>query len=556
MTTKTLTGRNAFMELMIHEGVSHMFGNPGTTELALMEAVPQYPDVKYVMGLQESIVLGMADGYGRASGRLSAVNLHCAPGLGHAMGALYSAKFSGSPIIVTAGQYEVGYGLTEPLLYEPLVPIASPLVKWAFEVERADDLPRIIHRAAKIALTPPTGPVFLSLPSSVLDEVTDVPLGHPTRVLGTVQPDLETLKMLANRILQAKRPVILAGHELARHDCFKEAGELATQLGAAVYQESVPYNTRFPTAHPCNMGEITRNQHTMHDTLSQYDLLICLGADLLRTSPKASIEPLPEGLPVIHISERDWELGKNYNTEVAIQANVASTLRALLPVLDELQTSAQAAGARTRLETLYQSNWTNRRSAFAHALEAHAQSIPTHPDYALLQITQALPPEAIVVDENPTHAGTLFKLMHANDPVSNFGLTSGGLGFAMAGAIGVSLAQPSRPVVATVGDGSSLYSIQALWTAANLKLPITYVILNNQSYEIIKNRLVAMRNSKQFLGMDMTDPAIDFVAVANGFGMKAKRVERAADIQAAVRQAVASGEPNLLDIAIAPQSFE
>src|SRR5690554_6601173 len=162
MTTQSLTGRAAFMELMIQEGVSHIFGNPGTTELALMEAVPQYPDVQYVMGLQESIVLGMADGYGRASGRLSAVNLHCAPGLGHAMGALYTAKFSGSPIIVTAGQYEIGYGLTEPLLYEPLVRIAEPLVKWAVEVERAEDLPRIVHRAAKIAMTPPTGPVFIS----------------------------------------------------------------------------------------------------------------------------------------------------------------------------------------------------------------------------------------------------------------------------------------------------------------------------------------------------------------------------------------------------------
>ncbi|WP_227870731.1 thiamine pyrophosphate-binding protein [Orrella marina] len=154
MTQTTYTGRDAFMELLVQEGVTHMFGNPGTTELALMEVVPNYPQVQYVLGLQESIVLAMADGYGRASGRLSAVNLHCTPGLGHAMGALYTAKFSGSPIIVTAGQYEAGYGLTEPLLYEPLVRIAEPLVKWAVEVERAEDLPRIVHRAAKIAMTP------------------------------------------------------------------------------------------------------------------------------------------------------------------------------------------------------------------------------------------------------------------------------------------------------------------------------------------------------------------------------------------------------------------
>ncbi|MGO4330963.1 thiamine pyrophosphate-binding protein [Cupriavidus sp. 2TAF22] len=158
MPKQYTNGRSAFLQLLLNEGVTHLFGNPGTTELAIMEAVPSFPDLRYVLGLQESVVLGMADGYARASGRLTACNLHCTPGLGHAMGALYNAKFSGSPIIVTAGQYEIGYGLTEPLLYKPLVPIAQPLVKWAVEVQRAEDLPRIVHRAAKIALAPPNGP--------------------------------------------------------------------------------------------------------------------------------------------------------------------------------------------------------------------------------------------------------------------------------------------------------------------------------------------------------------------------------------------------------------
>lgn len=552
MTQTTYTGRDAFMELLVQEGVTHMFGNPGTTELALMEVVPNFPQIKYVLGLQESIVLAMADGYGRASGRLSAVNLHCTPGLGHAMGALYTAKFSGSPIIVTAGQYEAGYGLTEPLLYEPLVRIAEPLVKWAVEVERAEDLPRIVHRAAKIALTPPTGPVFISLPGSILDESAEMVLGHPTRVQGSVQPDTGTLKALIERIKQARRPAILAGQELARHDCFKEAGEFATLLGAAVYQESVPYNSRFPTDHPANMGEITRNQHKVLETLSQYDLLICLGGDLLRMSPKADVEPLPVGMPVIHISERDWELGKNYPTELAIQSNVASTLRAVLPMLEEMLDESERSAARARLEKLKPDNWQSRRASVVQALARHASSAPAQADYAVLQLVEALTPDTIVVDENPTYSAMLFKLMHATRPTSYYGLTSGGLGFGMAGAIGASLAHPGRPVVAAVGDGSSLYSIQAMWTAAHLKLPITYVIMNNQSYQIIKDRLIAMRGSHQFVGMDMSDPNIDFVSVAKGFGLNAVRVEKASDIQAAVREAIASGKPSVIDVAIAP----
>ncbi|MEK7435942.1 MAG: thiamine pyrophosphate-binding protein [Pseudomonadota bacterium] len=164
-----LSGRTAFLKLLVDEGVTHLFGNPGTTELPLMEVVPDFPELNYVLGLQEAVVVGMADGYARASGRLAACSLHVAPGLGNAMGALYNAKFSGSPLIVTCGQQEQGHGLLEPLLYDPLLPIAQPMVKWAVEVTRAEDLPRIVRRAAKLALTTPTGPVFISLPGDVLD---------------------------------------------------------------------------------------------------------------------------------------------------------------------------------------------------------------------------------------------------------------------------------------------------------------------------------------------------------------------------------------------------
>jgi benzoylformate decarboxylase len=550
MNLPTYTGRAAFLELLIQEGVTHLFGNPGTTELPLMEVVPQYPQLKYVLGLQESVVLGMADGFARATGKLAACNLHCTPGLGHAMGALYTAKFNGSPIIVTAGQYERGYGLTEPLLYEPLVRLAEPLVKWAIEVERAEDLPRIIHRAAKVALSAPTGPVFISLPGSILDETVSMDLGQPTRVETHVQPTDGVLRQLAQRLRQAERPVILAGQELGRHDCFAEAAALAEQLGAPVYLESVPYNSRFPTSHPANMGEITRNQYKVRETLAAYDLMICLGGDLLRMSPMAPVEPLPEGMPVVHISERDWELGKNFVTEMAIRANVGDTLRALLPILSSQLTDTDHARAADRLAHAKDRNWQSTRTKFAAAATLHANDVPTHPDYAILQIVQALPSNVIVVDETLTTASALNKLLPAEDPLAYMGLTSGGLGFGMAGAIGVALAKPERPVVAIIGDGSSLYSIQSLWTAAHLRLPITYVIVNNRSYRIIKDRLQAMRGTDQFVAMDMTDPAIDFVSVAQGFGLTASRVEKPSDIQGAVAKAIASGKPSLVEVVI------
>ncbi|HEX6720458.1 MAG TPA: thiamine pyrophosphate-binding protein, partial [Burkholderiaceae bacterium] len=416
------SGRSAFLQLLVDEGVTHLFGNPGTTELPIMEVVPDFPQLEFVLGLQESIVLGMADGYCRASHRLAAANVHVMPGLGNAMGALYNAKFSGSPLILTAGQQEQGHGLLEPLLYEPLVPVAQPLVKWAVEVTRAADLPRILHRAAKIALTPPTGPVFLSLPGDVLDETAEMDMGRPVRIDHSARPSDETLSKLATSLREAKRPVIIAGHELARHDAFDEAAELAELLGAPVFGDSIPYSAPFPSEHPAYMGALSRQQQQVRALLEPYDLLVCLGADLLRMSVYSPIEPLPEGLPVVHISERAHELGKNYRTDHAVHANVKETLKALLPLLRDLPRD------HPRLAALKQRNWSaQREQARVQAMRA-ADTAPIDPQCLMWRFTEALPRDAVVVDEGLVSSTSLPRLLSMRDPQSYYGLASGGLG--------------------------------------------------------------------------------------------------------------------------------
>ena len=543
----TLTGRHAFLRLLVDEGVSHLFGNPGTTELPIMEVVPDYPELKFVLGLHEAVVLGMADGYARASNRLTAANVHVAPGLGNAMGALYSAKFSGSPIIVTAGQQEQGHGLLEPLLYAPLVPVAAPFVKWAVEVTRAEDLPLVLRRAAKVALTPPTGPVFISLPGDVLEAQAEIDLGGRTRVDSATRPSDAALARLAERLLGAKNPVILAGHELAVHDAFAEAAELAELLGAGVFQQPIPYTAQFPSEHPAYLGALTRNQKAVRAALEPFDLMLCLGADLLRMSVYSPIDPLPHGMPVIHVSERDWELGKNHATELAIHANVKETLAALLPLV-RARRSAQAA---QRLKALAPKNWsTQRNQARVAALEA-AEEKPIDPRYLMLRIAEGLPANAVVVEEALTSSTALPALLPLRDRHSFYGLASGGLGFAVPGAVGVSLALPDRPVTAIVGDGSAMYGIQALWTAAHLKLPITYVITHNRGYRILKERLVSMRKTDRFVGMDIRDPAIDFCALAQSMGVAARRIVEPQDFAPALRDAVASGAPHLLEVMVA-----
>ncbi len=545
------TGRAAFLQLLVDEGVTHLFGNPGTTELAIMEVVPDFPQLKFVLGLQEAVVMAMADGFCRASGRLTAANVHVMPGLGNAMGALYNAKFSGSPVILTAGQQEQGHGLLEPMLYEPLVPVAQPLVKWAVEVTRAADLPRVIHRAAKLALTPPTGPVFLSLPGDVLDETLEMDMGRAVRVDSAVRPADHILEQALKMLLASHHPAILAGQELAMHGAFDEAAELAELLGAAVFQSSIPYSAQFPTEHPAFMGALTRSQKQVRATLEPYDLLFCIGADLLRMSVYSPVEPLPPGLPVIHLSERGAELGKNYRTDLAIQANVKETLRAFLPLLKNKITTQSKAEAVARLAEIRKNNWSAQRDKARVDAMLAAETSPIDPQYLMLRFTESLPRDAVVVDEGLVSTTTLPRFLSLKDPKSYYGLASGGLGFAVPGAVGISFALPGRPIAVMVGDGSAMYSIQGLWTAAHHRLPITYIVANNRSYRIIKERLVSFRSTDKFTGMDIRDPEIDFLAVAKSFGLAARRVTDPQDIAPALRAGFASGKPNLIDIRVA-----
>ena len=399
----------------------------------------------------------------------------------------------------------------------------------------------------KVALTPPTGPVFVSLPGDILEQSADIDLGRPVRVDAKVRPTDEALAQLADRLLAAGNPVIVAGQELAAHDAFAEAAELAELAGAAVYGSSVAYGAQFPTAHPAYMGSLTRNQKQVRATLEPYDLLVCLGADLLRMSVYSPVEPLPEDLPVVHVSERGWELGKNYRTDVAIQANVKETLKALLPLVR----ARRAPQAAARLAALKDRNWTAQRAKAAVAAMGEAEATPIDPRFLMLRISEHLPKDAVVVEEALISSLSLPGFLPVREPRAWYGLASGGLGFAMPGAIGASLALPGRPVVAVVGDGSAMYGIQALWTAAHLKLPVTYVIANNRSYRILKERLVSMRGSDKFVGMDIKDPAIDYVGLARAMGVPGRRVTDPNDVAPALREAAEQGGPSLIEVVVA-----
>src|ERR1700742_1554029 len=545
-----ITGRSAFLALLKDEGITHLFGNPGTTELPIMHALKEHPDLTYVMAMQESLVVAIADGCSRASGRLVACNVHVAPGLGNAMGSLFNARFTGTPMILTAGQQEQGHGLMEPVLYGPLVQMAEPLVKWAVEVTRLEDLPRIVRRAAKIAMTPPTGPVFISLPGDILNAEAGIDLGRSTRIDTRVKPSDEALQALVARILKAQRPVIVVGDEVVKSDALKEAAQFAETLGAPAYQCSTPYGAHFLSESPCFMGALSRLQKQVREVLSPYDLMIVLGADPLRMSVYSEVDPMPESMSMVQIGLVDWDLAKNYGAEIAIKADVKETLRALVPALKAAGGSALESRAKRGVEELASKNWSARRKPLMEQIAKSAGKSPIDPDYLSLQVVEAMPDNAILVDEGLTSGRQLLSLRPHRDRYGYHALASGGIGWGLPASVGVSLANPTRPVICYSGDGSAMYSIQSLWTAAHHKLPLTVVIVNNGGYRIIKQRLLAFHGDDHYVGMDFVDPPVDFTGLAKSLGLEAIKITDPKELKSTLASAFRRPGAKLIEVMV------
>jgi benzoylformate decarboxylase len=549
-----ISGKRAFLEILKQEGASVIFGNPGTTELALMDALAVDNDIHYVLGMQEAAVMAMADGYAQASGRLTVVNVHTTPGLGNAMGMLYDAQKAASPILVTAGQHDQEFNQSEPILYAELPPIARPLVKWSAEVHRIQDLPLLVHRAAKTAMAPPTGPVFLSLPGDILKNEADLDLMAPTRVAPRLRGDRAAIEAAADVLANAKRPIIMAGDAVAQSRAHAELVELAELLGAPVYAELIANSASFPSSHPLFRGAMGRAQTAMRKIFDQHDVLFSVGADLFALSLPSDVAPVGPDLRMVHLDIDPWELGKNYPAEVAILGDPKATLPELIAALRErMSPDAQSAG-RERLKSA-----SAETLAELEKLKAKARSMagdsPVQALALIHAIGEILPRDTVVIDETVSSGGGLRQLVKSDDPQSFFGLRGGGIGWGIPASIGVKIALPDRPVIALVGDGSSMYTIQALWTAARYKVGVVFVIFNNTSYRILKQRLFAQRGyaaqQDTYVGMELNDPAIDFVGLARSLGVPADRAKTVHDATDLIAKGLAGGTPVLIEVELA-----
>ena len=530
-----------------------IFGNPGTTELPLMDAMAAEQQIRYILALQEAPAMGMADGYAQASGQCAMINLHAAPGLGNALGMLYDAQKAGSPILVTAGQHEQRFNFTEPLLMGDLPTIARPFVKWSDEVRRLEDLPRAIHRAVKTALAPPMGPVFLSLPGDILVDSADIDLGAPSRVATNIRGDSSAIAQAAAIIAKAKSPVIIAGDAVPQGNALQELVEFAEALGAPVYDEGMASRAMFPSSHALYRGAIVRLPAAIRGMLQQHDLLVSVGGDLFTLSLPGEVESMPEDMPVIHLDTDPWELAKNYPEKVSILGEPKVTLPELTEAVRKARSAAESESAIKRLDHVRSEGISSLHKLHTMA-DALAERHPIHPLPLMQTIGRLLPDDAVVIDETVSSGTGLRRFLKSDDAQSFYGLRGGGIGWGLPAAIGVKLALPDRPVVALIGDGSAMYTIQGLWTAARENLKMVFIIINNYSYRILKQRTNAMKGlaaqHDTYVAMDLDKPRVDFVSVAKGLGLKAHKATTLSDLGDLLEAALAADGPTLIDVEV------
>src|ERR1700691_1239938 len=546
-----MSGKRAFLDLLKQEGVKVMFGNPGTTELPLMDAFAVENDIRYILGLQEAALMSMADVYAQPSGNLAVLNPHVAPGLGNAMGMLYDAMKANSPVLVTAGQQDLEYIVTEPVLTADLATLARPFVKWAAEVHRVEDLPRYVHRAVKTALAPPTGPVFLALPGDILKNDADIDLLEPTRVAPRVRGDADAVAAAAEMLAKAERPVIIAGDAVAQSRAHKELIALAEAIGAPVYVEFIPNTASFPASHPLYRGAMTRSQAGVREVLDKHDLLFSVGGDLFTWSLPSAIDPWPAALPLIHLDTDPWQIGKNYPAQVAILGDPKATLPEITAGIIARMTASAKSAANARLKSLTDTI-KKGREAFRAKARAMAGKTPVQPLALLEAIGAMLPKDAVVIEEVLSSAPGIRTLINSNDEQSFYGLRGGGIGWGLPAAIGAKIALPDRPVVALVGDGSAMYTVQGLWTAARYRLPIIWVIFNNTSYRLLNKRWCMLRGvadqADTFVGMELNDPSIDFVGLARSLGIEGAHAATVKDATDLIGKALKDGKAMLIDV--------
>lgn len=549
------TGRFAILEQFLADGITHMFGNPGTVEQGFLDALRDYPDLKYIVTLQESIAVLVADGYARSTQKPTLVQIHSSPGVGNAIGNLYQAKRGNAPLVVIAGESGIRYDSMDAQMAADLVAFARPVTKWATRIVDPASVLRVIRRAIKVASTPPMGPVFVCLPADVLDAFCDEEVVPSTRLVTRVLPEDDKIAEAAQMLAEAERPMIIMGDGIAFSGAQAELARLAEIAGADVWgANSSEVNMSY--AHPLYRGTLGHmfGDHSKAIT-SQSDVVLIVGTYVFPEVFPALNGVFASGSQVIHIELDAWEIAKNFPVDLGIVADPKATLGRIATQLGEIQTEAQRGAAVARASATGAATTHEREAALAGD-KATWDSVPLRPARFMSELAAKLPSDAIVFDEGLTSSGEITRYLTPTEPGTFFQTRGGSLGTGIPGAIGLKIANPDKTVIGFTGDGGSMYTIQALWTAAHHRIGAKFVVCNNRSYKLLKLnvqqywkdlRLPERDFPRPF---DLTDPNIEFAALAESLGVPALKVETPDQIGPAIDAMLATDGPFLIDLVL------
>lgn len=551
------TGIRAFLDMLAAAGVRHVFGNPGTSELPLVDALAADDRFLYVLGLQEVPVMAMADGFAMASRSVGVVNLHISCGLGNAMGMLYNAWREGTPLLITAGQQDRRLMFEEPILWSDMATVARPWTKWSAEVQRVQDVPSAVRRALQTALAPPSGPVFLALPMDLQSEEADLDLTLAPPLDVQTHPPTAAVYRAANLLGGASNPGILAGSRVVEAGATRALQLVAETLGAPIVAESGTTHGRLPCdpSHPLYAQGLPLWSPEVRERLAEFDVLLVAGMDLLRQyvyhEPSRAI---PEHVRLVHIDPDPWQIGKNYPADVGLVGDLYAGLIDLRDALDHSMWESDRERARARGDRRKQAHAQARQELTARA-EGERNSSPLSPLGLMASLARVLPEDAAVVEEAVTTTNTYLERLGAIKNASGyFGHRGWALGWGLGCALGVKLAWPNRPVLAILGEGAAMYGIQGLWTAARYGLPVTFVVANNAQYRILKVGAQQLGLPQamlgKFTGLDLSEPEIDIVGLARSLGVEAHTIHGGEELSERVRESLAGDRPRLFNVPI------
>ena len=555
-----MTGQRALVEMLRAEGVKYVFGNPGTTELPFLDALQDAPDVQYINTLFEGVAAGMADGYARITQKPTFMNFHISVGVTNSIAVMYNSWRGGTPMVITAGQTAKGLQLHNPTLYSNMVNVMREYTKWSGEITTPEDVPAIIRRAFKVASTPPTGPVFVALAWDAMGREADLDIVPSVDDYYRVRPDPAAVDKAANLLAHAQRPLMLIGDRVSQSPgAPQEVSRIAEQLGAPVYATSFS-EVHIPSSHPHYLGTFDTSwlHRSMKERFDQADVILAIGTEVLVQSIPTPEPPFSGPPKLVHLDCSDWDIQRSYPVAAGVLGDIKASLEQLSEALSDAMTGADVESARYRSDAVAQEK-KRKQEMFEALVRERWDNVPMSPERFAVELRDALPPDALVCDDSITVRGALLDAIDFDRPGTLVGGRGGSLGFGMGATLGMKLASPKSPVVGIIGDGTAMFTIQALWTAANYNIPVTYIMCNNGSYKVLRENmaryLTGAERESRYIGMDFYRQPLDFVGLARAFDIQGVRVERPEDLAPALREAMDSGVPRVVDV-ILDDSFD